>query len=212
VDEFLSTILRSADDPAIAAKLIKVIDALKSGSDLDAAARSAGLDRATGERLLETIKDYLKRQAGDKPARQRVRRRPKGSLQLIAISDGASRGNPGEAACAVIITDSAGEEVLQRAQRLGVTTNNVAEYHGVILALELAKTLNASELLLKLDSELVVKQLKGEYKVKHASLKPLFERARELASGLTQFDVRHVPREKTKAVDKLANAELDRKS
>ena len=128
---------------------------------------------------------------------------------MTAVSDGASRGNPGEAACGVIISDADGEELLRRARRLGVATNNAAEYHGVIFALELAQTLGASELVLKLDSELVVKQLSGEYRIKHASLKPLAERARALIATFDRFDLVHVPREQTKDADKLANAELD---
>ena len=211
VEEFLSTILRSSGDPAVVAKLLKVIEALKGGSNLEAAAKSAGLDGETMARLVESIRDYLLEQAEGLKRQQDVRQDPTKSLRVMAISDGASRGNPGEAACAVILSDKKGEELLRRSQRLGVTTNNVAEYHGVILALELAQTLGASELLLKIDSELVVKQLKDEYKVKHASLKPLFERARELIGGFEHFDVIHVPREETKAADKLANSELNKK-
>ena len=215
VEEYLSTILRSSDDPVTAAKLLKVIEALRGGSDLEAAAKSAGLDRKTADKLLDSIKNYLTQRAGPvkavKTGRKTERTSRGKSLRLVAVSDGASRGNPGEAACAVIITDAGGEELLRRSQRLGVTTNNVAEYHGVILALELAQTLGASELLLKVDSELVVKQMKGEYRVKHALLKPLFERARDLAAGFKQVEVMYVPREQTKAADKLANAELDGK-
>jgi hypothetical protein len=163
VEECLSTILPSSADPALAAKLLKVIEALRSGSDLDSAAKSAGLDHKTTTRFVESVKTYLEKQIRDasqkakesnvkKSPGERASRSPGGKRQLrvVAISDGASRGNPGEAACAVIVTDANGDELLRRAQRLGVATNNVAEYHGVILALELARTLGASELLLKL--------------------------------------------------------------
>jgi ribonuclease HI len=179
-----------------------VITELQRGADLGSAARSAGLNRETAERFLDSIKTYLARRDGTRsPARK--------GLRLTAVSDGASRGNPGEAACGVIITDADGEELLRRGKRLGVATNNTAEYHGVILALELAQALGASELVVKLDSELVVKQLRGEYKVKNASLKPLAERARELIETFDHFDLIHVSREQTKEADKLANAELD---
>jgi ribonuclease HI len=217
VEEFLSTILRSSDDPEIAVRLRKVIDKLQGGADLETAARSAGLDLETAGRFLQSIKTYLT-QRTPATTRSKAQKAPRATrsragktLRLNAVTDGASRGNPGQAACAAIITDADGEELLRRARRLGIATNNVAEYHAVILALELAQTLGASELVLKLDSELVVKQLRGEYKIKHASLKPLAERARGLIQTFDRFDIMHVPREQTKAADELANAELDGK-
>jgi ribonuclease HI len=217
VEEFLSTILSDSGDPKIAVRLRRVIDELQGGADLEAAAKSAGLDLKTAGRFLQSIKTYLTQQTRKttKPKAQKTPRKQRSkaakTLRLNAVTDGASRGNPGQAACAAIITDANGEELLCRAQRLGIATNNVAEYHGVILALELAQTLGASELVLKLDSELVVKQLRGEYKIKHASLKPLAERARELIQAFDRFDIMHVPRDQTKAADKLANDELDGK-
>jgi len=198
--------LRSPGGAAVAAKLRKVIDELQRGSNLESAVKSAGLDRETVDRFLDSIKAQIPQKA---PAKPRPRR--KKGLCLTAVSDGASRGNPGQAACAVIITDAGGEELLRRGRRLGVATNNVAEYEGVLLALELAQTLGASELVLKLDSELVVKQLRGEYKIKNASLKPLADRAKGLIESFDHFDIIHVPREQTKDADKLANDELDGK-
>jgi ribonuclease HI len=202
--------LRSTSDPALAAKLLKVIEALRSGATLEKAIESGRLDPETAESLLTAFEAHLSKQARARvagKARPRSRR-----LRLSAVSDGASRGNPGQAACAVIISDSNGEELLRRARRLGVVTNNVAEYEGVILALELAETLGASSLVLRLDSELVVKQLNGEYKVKHASLKPLFEKAVRMKEQFDEVEVIHVPRKETEAADKLANAELDGKN
>ncbi len=205
----MSIILRSSADPAVAGKLLEVVRALQQGADLDAAAEKAGLDRDTANRFLAAIEEYLSSNVDRTPERKAPRRRTGKALRLVAVSDGASRGNPGEAACAAILFDKRGEELLRRSQRLGVTTNNVAEYHGVILALELAKSLGAAELLLKTDSELVARQLNGQYKVKHVSLKPLVRRARELAVGLERFEVVHVSREETQEADGLANAELD---
>ncbi|UCG53760.1 MAG: ribonuclease HI family protein [Candidatus Latescibacterota bacterium] len=132
--------------------------------------------------------------------------------KLTAFTDGASRGNPGEAACGVILFDEENEELLRRSKRLGVATNNVAEYQGVILALELAAALGAKILRVNLDSELVVKQLNNEYKVKHPSLKPLFIEANELMKTFDHVEIVHVSREETKFVDKLANDELDGKT
>jgi ribonuclease HI len=130
-------------------------------------------------------------------------------LKLVAYADGASRGNPGKAACAVIILDRKDEELLRRSKGLGRTTNNVAEYEGVLYALELAELLGASELELRLDSELVVRQINGQYKVKHPSLQPLFERARARIKKFERVTVKHIPRAENKNADALANAELD---
>jgi ribonuclease HI len=204
--------LRSAGDPAVADKLLEVVRALQRGADLDDAAEKAGLDRDTAARFMASIEDYLVRHLGRPTPAKKPARTPGMSLRLIAVSDGASRGNPGEAACAAILSDEHGEELLRRAQRLGVTTNNVAEYHGVILALELAQSLGAADVVLKIDSELVAKQLTGEYKIKHPSLKPLVARARQLADGLERFQIVRVGREETHEADRLANAELDGKN
>ena len=130
-------------------------------------------------------------------------------LKLVAYADGASRGNPGKAACAVIILDRKDEELLRRSKGLGRTTNNVAEYEGVLFALELAELLGASELELRLDSELVVRQINGQYKVKHPSLHPLFEKARARMKKFQRVTVKHIPRKENKNADDLANAELD---
>ena len=130
---------------------------------------------------------------------------------MVIFTDGGSRGNPGQAACAAIIYDEQGDELLRRAKKIGVATNNVAEYEGVILALELAGQLRAKEVTLKVDSELVVKQIQGSYKVKNEGLKPYHARAVELAAGFTGFAIEHVRREKNKEADKYVNATLDGK-
>ena len=219
VEEFLETAIRESKDPAIARKLMSLLDALKRGDDLGEAARRASLDGRIAIGLLDAIqrdlKDNLKppssarvpksaSRTGGKPGAFNVDR-------LVAVSDGASRGNPGKAACAVIVYDEGGEELLRRSKPLGVVTNNVAEYEGVLLALELASQLRARTLELKLDSELVVKQLNRQYKVKHESMKPLFARAVEMMRQFEAVDVVHVKRAETKEVDKLANDELDGK-
>ena len=90
-----------------------------------------------------------------------------------------------------------------------MTTNNVAEYEGVLLALDLARTLGASDVEVRLDSELVVRQLNGDYKVKHPALKPLFERTREAVTDFDRVTFSHVPRDENKEADGLANDELD---
>lgn len=133
------------------------------------------------------------------------------SPKLVAYSDGGSRGNPGEAACAAIVQDADGNNLLRRAERIGKATNNVAEYRGVIMALELCQQLGAANVSLRIDSELIVKQLQGAYRVKHPDLKPLYERVRILKSSFPRCTVTHIPRAKNAEADKLVNAALDGK-
>lgn len=123
--------------------------------------------------------------------------------------DGGSRGNPGPAAAAAVATTPEGEELTSRGELIGTATNNVAEYRAMLLGIELARDLGASAVELVGDSELIVKQINGEYKVKKADLKPLFL---EVLRSLREFDewtVRHVCREDNEAADLLVNETLD---
>jgi len=130
----------------------------------------------------------------------------------VAHVDGASRGNPGPSSYAVIIRSSDGQIVFQLGKYLGRTTNNVAEYYALITALDYAVAHNIRQLRVRSDSELLVRQMQGRYKVKSAVLKPLYERARKLASALSYFHIEHVPRELNSDADSLANAALDQSS
>lgn len=133
------------------------------------------------------------------------------SLSVIVHSDGGSRGNPGEAACAAVVYDTKGDELLTRAKRLGKATNNEAEYHGVLLALEMCKELGAASVKLRTDSELVERQIKGIYKVKKKELKPYHATALLLSRRFEAFSVEHVRREQNARADALVNAVLDGK-
>lgn len=135
----------------------------------------------------------------------------KTGLELIAYADGGSRGNPGEAACASLITTDKGEELLRRARRLGKTTNNVAEYEGVLLALDLCKELGAARVTLRLDSELVVRQIEGRYQVKHPDLMQLHHRVMLRKRTFEDLHVEHIPRKENAAADAMVNACLDNK-
>jgi ribonuclease HI len=132
-------------------------------------------------------------------------------LALVAYADGGSRGNPGEAACASLITTDKGEELLRRARRLGKTTNNVAEYEGVLLALDLCKELGAAKVTLRLDSELVVRQIEGRYKVRNPDLMQLHHRVMLRQKMFEKLSVEHVPRKDNAAADAMVNACLDDK-
>ncbi len=130
-------------------------------------------------------------------------------MRLIAYADGASRGNPGPSSYGSVVLSQEGAELRAISETIGRTTNNVAEYRGAIAAVAAALELGATELDLRMDSELIVRQLEGRYRVRNAKLKPLFERLSALIDQLEGFRVRHVPREKNKRADALANAALD---
>jgi len=129
---------------------------------------------------------------------------------VVVHVDGGARGNPGPAAAAAVATTPEGEELAESSAYLGEVTNNVAEYRAVLLGLELARSLGAREVEVINDSELVARQIGGEYKVKSAGLKPLFiETMRELR-GFDRWSVRSVRREDNVRADELVNEELDR--
>lgn len=122
--------------------------------------------------------------------------------------DGAARGNPGPAAFAYVIAHD-GEPVLEEAGRLGTATNNVAEYTALVRALARAAELGGKRLVIRSDSELLVKQMNGEYKVKNAALKELYDEAKELAAQFDAVTLQHVRREQNRQADKLCNDVLD---
>jgi len=134
---------------------------------------------------------------------------PKQTEQFIIYTDGGSRGNPGPAAAAFILTDKNGHRLLARAFFIGECTNNVAEYTAIIKALDAAKQLDAEDIKLFSDSELLVQQLLGKYKVKSDNLKPLFRQAVDLLNGFKKWDVQHITRDKNKQADRLVNQALN---
>ena len=127
----------------------------------------------------------------------------------VAHVDGASRGNPGPAAYAVVMRDPEGRVVLELAKKIGRETNNVAEYFALLAALDYAAAHGLRSLRIRSDSELLVRQVQGRYKVKSAHLQPLHERVRKLVGELQYFAIEHVPREMNREADALANAALD---
>jgi len=131
------------------------------------------------------------------------------SAERMAISaDGASRGNPGSAAIGATIKDEQGGLIARISRRIGRATNNQAEYQAVIAALHEAVRLGAREVDIRLDSELVVRQLNGRYRVKNAALKPLYQEAKGLLVRLEAVTIHHVPREQNREADRLANMAL----
>ena len=132
-----------------------------------------------------------------------------GAGRLVVHVDGGARGNPGPAAIAAVLSTPEGEVLEQRGERIGKATNNVAEYRALLLGLELARSRGATEVELVGDSELVVRQVQGEYKVKDEALKGLYAKVVKALAELEEWSIRHVRREDNEAADGLVNAALD---
>lgn len=130
-------------------------------------------------------------------------------MKLVLNVDGGARGNPGPAAIGIVIAGEDGAVIEEIAERIGVATNNVAEYRAVLRGLERARGLGASEVELIGDSELVARQLTGAYKVKHPAMRELHAEATRALGGFARWGVRTVPRAENAAADALVNAALD---
>ena len=130
-------------------------------------------------------------------------------MKYIVHTDGAARGNPGPAAIGVVIEDEDGRTVYEASRALGVRTNNEAEYQALITALEYLKDVRPAEVEFRLDSELVVKQIGGQYKVKEPRLQALHGQVIMLLNAVKKFKFRHVRREDNARADELANEALD---
>jgi len=129
--------------------------------------------------------------------------------KLIVNVDGGARGNPGPAAIGAVVKSADGEMLEERGERIGVATNNVAEYRALLLGIELAAAQGASEVELVGDSELIVRQVKGEYKVKDATLRELHGEVKRALGPFEEWTIRHVKREQNAEADRLVNQVLD---
>lgn len=130
-------------------------------------------------------------------------------MKLVLHTDGAARGNPGPAGIGVVIEDDAGVTLAEVGEYIGETTNNVAEYRALLRALAEAKRLGADYVEIRSDSELLVRQISGQYRVKHPNLVPLHQEATSWLKGFGGFSVVHVPRAENARADALANWALD---
>lgn len=129
--------------------------------------------------------------------------------KLIINTDGGARGNPGPAGIGVVIRNEAGEVVFEHGSYIGDTTNNVAEYTALIKAMETARDLAATDLLVRMDSELIVKQMQGHYKIKEPTLQGLAAQVLKLRNNFSSVIFTHIPREQNKDADKMVNQALD---
>ncbi|HEV2462293.1 MAG TPA: ribonuclease HI family protein [Acidobacteriaceae bacterium] len=144
----------------------------------------------------------------DRPAPRAISVSPSGAI--TAFCDGGSRGNPGPAGFGVYIEGSNGEKIAELSEYLGIRTNNYAEYSGLLAALEFALRYDHPRLRVISDSELMVKQIKGQYRVKSLDLRPLYEEANRRIAGLDSFQIQHVLRNKNAEADRLANEAMDK--
>ncbi len=132
--------------------------------------------------------------------------------EATLFADGGSRGNPGPAASGAVLVDPEGQLLDEVGRYLGKATNNVAEWTALCIGLERAKERGIRRLAVRLDSELVVKQMRGEYRVKHVDLQPLHRRAQTLVRAFEHIDIKHVPRKQNTLADRLVNDILDQEA
>jgi ribonuclease HI len=135
-----------------------------------------------------------------------------GPERVVVHVDGGARGNPGPAGVGVVLTDERGEEVDRANAYIGEATNNVAEYRAVLLGIDRAHALGARELEIVNDSELIARQLTGQYRVKKEDLRMLHAQATEALRGFERWSIRSVPREKNEVADALVNDAIDARS
>lgn len=132
-------------------------------------------------------------------------------MEAIIYTDGGSRGNPGEAGIGIVIEDMEGNIIKELSQYIGIQTNNVAEYKALSRALEIALDMGIAKVKCRLDSELVTKQIKGEYKVKNERMIPMYNMVMPLVHKFDEFHIEHIRREYNKKADALANKAMDEK-
>ena len=137
-----------------------------------------------------------------------IKRKMKEVGRVIIAADGASHGNPGPASIGIMLRDEQGKTLAQISRRIGIATNNQAEYRAIIAALSEAIRLGAKRVDINMDSQLVVRQISGQYRVRNAALKPLFQEVKRLTEHLEAFTITHVSRNQNMEADRLANMAL----
>lgn len=172
-----------------------LVDRIAAGKGIGEAAREIGMSAARAQAMLHGLSDRL---------------RGRGRREVVLCVDGASRGNPGPAGIGVVVQTPSGEIIRELGRAIGHSTSNVAEYEALILGLEEAKSLGADSVSIRTDSQLLHHQLRGQYRVKDEKLVPRFRRVHDLLEEFTSWTVTHVPREKNREADRLANMAIDR--
>jgi ribonuclease HI len=187
-----------------------MLDSRGKAEILQAIAAREELEELERAVLLEAAARYLTDAAAEATAdRPRTRVAASGKLEAVLFSDGASRGNPGPAGIGAVLEAPDGGRLAEIAEYIGHATNNVAEYRALIAGLERALAMGVGSLEVRADSELMIKQLRGDYQVKNARLLPLFRDARRLLGSFERVELKHVRREFNKRADELANLGID---
>lgn len=199
--------------------IIKLLDILAGGAGLDEAAKAAGyVSAAEAGRALRRLADSIGGSAiasasmGDSGRIGTKIERGGGAESIVVYVDGASRGNPGPSSAAAVAFLPSGERLISRASCIGTATNNIAEYRAVIEGLELASLLEAVDVVVRMDSELVMKQLTGRYRIKNETLRTLAEEVGRIAVRFGSVSYEKVTRSDNKIADRLANDALDGKT
>ena len=191
----------------------ELLDLIHKGIDIEKLKeQDKTITKKRVDELFQELKEHVTRDDPTLPEREITdASNTQKEADLIVVNvDGASRGNPGESGIGVAIFDKDSNLINEACDYLGVATNNIAEYNALILGVKLSTKYNAKRVLFKSDSELMVKQIKGEYRVKNAQLKLLFAEAQSLLKNLPNWKIMHVPREENKAADLLANKGVER--
>ena len=182
----------------------RLLLAIAEHETLEKACGALGITREEAQKLLRGAAVRLQGERHEAaPAKAGAHRR------VVVYSDGAARGNPGPAGAGAVIKDEHGMALERLKQALGKTTNNVAEYKGLILGLRKARELGAREVEVRADSELMVRQLNGRYAVKSEGLKPLFNEAKALLASFDGWSAKHIPREENAEADEMSNRAID---
>jgi ribonuclease HI len=186
---------------------------VRKQSDVEKAAQRSAEEIDEAMELSKTERDRRKKERAEVEAQEREAARAAQEAELAKrtrlFTDGAARGNPGPAGAGAVIVNPEGHIVAKIGKFLGDSTNNVAEYMGLILGLKRAKAMGIKELDVFSDSELLVKQLAGEYEVKAEHLRPLHDEARSLLGAFSAIQVRHIPREQNAQADAMSNRAID---
>ena len=184
----------------------QLVLAVAEHETLEATCAALGIELAAARKILRGAALKLKE---EKREASGVRPQASGKKSVRVFSDGAARGNPGPAGAGAVLIDGSGEVVARLGRFLDRQTNNVAEYQGLLLGLRHALELGYREVEVRADSQLLIRQLKGEYAVKHPGLKPLHAEALRLLRGFEKFDLGHVPREENALADEMSNRAID---
>jgi len=199
--------------PAAGSRGLKV----RKGSEVEKAAARSAEELEESMELSKAQRDAKKRERAAAAEAERQEAQAAAAVAAVAarpvrtrlFTDGAARGNPGPAGAGAVIINPDGHIVAKVGKFLGEETNNVAEYMGLIIGLKRAKAMGIKELEVLADSELVVKQLNGDYAVKAEHLKPLHDEASALLKGFSAIEIRHIPREENAQADAMSNRAID---